>query len=439
MRDLAARLREVVERERAKAPAAAAPPRPAPLGELTYIPDPDGERPFQSVAAALGGSVVDPDGACVMVERRWPADRSHGRKRIEDCAPGGHDPLHLFNARLGGLDDWWRRVVYFDIETTGLSGGAGTLAFLAGCGWFDDAGFTVRQFLLAGPSGERAMLDALGDVLASASLLVTYNGRTFDVPFMETRWAFHRREAPTGDVPHFDMLPPARRLWRRREADGEAGCSLSTLERAVLDFHRTGDVPGFEIPARYFLFLRTGNPTAVEGVLDHNRHDIVSLAVLMAHALWLVREGPDACRTAGEQAALGSLYARAGDTGAATVAFERAAASIDPETRRHALAELALLLRRERRYDEAAGAWQNLLELSGGGTLRPIERQAVEALAIHHEHRRKDAASARRYAQALARQASGRLKDAVARRLERIDRKLARQAGELGLEPKLEP
>jgi uncharacterized protein YprB with RNaseH-like and TPR domain len=111
-------------------------------------------------------------------------------------------------------DGWWRRLVFFDIETTGLSGGAGTLAFLCGVAWFDDEGLRVRQFFLSGPSGEKAMLAGLADVFRDASLLVTYNGRTFDVPLMETRWAFHRAAAPTDGMPHFDMLPPARRLWR---------------------------------------------------------------------------------------------------------------------------------------------------------------------------------------------------------------------------------
>ena len=84
-------------------------------------------------------------------------------------------------------------IVYFDIETTGLSGGAGTVAFLVGCGWFEpDGDFTVRQFFMAGPSGEKPMLQAIARVFDEASLIVTFNGRTFDVPFMETRWALHR-------------------------------------------------------------------------------------------------------------------------------------------------------------------------------------------------------------------------------------------------------
>ena len=111
--------------------------------------------------------------------------------------------------------------MFFDLETTGLSGGAGTLAFLAGCGWFEGEAFRVRQFFLSSPVGRaRDAAPRSAQIFDEASLLVTFNGRTFDVPLMETRWAFHRTAAPTDDLPHFDMLPPARRLWGRRELRG---------------------------------------------------------------------------------------------------------------------------------------------------------------------------------------------------------------------------
>jgi uncharacterized protein YprB with RNaseH-like and TPR domain len=424
MRDLATRLREVVRRERA----ADVPQQPA--RELTYVPDPDPQRAPEEAAAALGGVALDPGGACVVVDRQYPADRSHGRWRIESCVPRADAPLHLLDERTLAHEEWWRRVVFFDIETTGLSGGAGTLAFLAGCGWFEASGdFVVRQFFLVGPAGERAMLDALGRIFEDASMLVTYNGRTFDVPFMETRWAFHRRDAPTGDLAHFDMLPPARRLWSRREmmTPEDEGCSLGALERRVLGFHRSGDVPGFEIPARYFQFLRTGDASLVEGVLDHNRHDLVSLAAVMAHALWLAAEGPQACREPAEQAALGRLYERAQLPERAIEAYELADATGDAEVRRHALARLAVLHRRAARHAEAAAAWQGIVDLvpRGRRTLTSLERRAVEALAIHHEHRAKDLGSARRFAEALGESSTGRQEAERARRLQRLERKMS--------------
>ena len=418
MRDLSARLRDIV--------------RQNPRRELTYVPgDGAGEIEARSLADTLGGRAIGGDGACVELDCVYASDRSYGRRSVDACRPvSGGVPLHLIDPRASSVPEWWRRVVFFDIETTGLSGGAGTIAFLAGCGWFEDEGFRVRQFFLASPRGERAMLDALGDVLSDASLLVTFNGRTFDVPFMEMRWAFHRAAPPTDEIPHVDMLPAARRLWRRRETSSalDGGCNLTSLERAVLDVHRVGDVPGFEIPARYFHFIRTSDQPSVEPVLEHNRLDIVSLAALMSHALWLIGEGPEACREPGEQLALGRLYERAGDRDRAHRSYEMAAASVgDGDVRREALARLAASLRREARFEEAARAWEGVLAVRGRDEASSLDVMANEALAIHHEHRRRDLQTARRYAEALERQASARARRDVDHRIKRIDRKLKRK------------
>jgi hypothetical protein len=403
----------------------------------------------------LGGEPLDDRGSCVVIDRVWQADEWHGRRPVRSFMARPEAPIGLFDARAASAPSWAERVVFFDLETTGLSGGAGTLAFLAGCAWFEDGNLRVRQFFLTAPAGERAMLDALARVFDEATLLVTFNGRTFDIPLMETRWAFHRTAAPTDDLPHFDMLPPARRLWGRRslrdaasdEAVEPASCSLTALERSVLGFHRIGDVPGFEMPARYFHFLRTGDGGVIEGVLDHNRHDLVSLAGVMARALALAEDGPDACHEGIERLALGRLYAGAGQMDRARLCFERAAEDDDRDVRRHALARLAALLGRGGRHDEAAAAWQQVLDLArprstsgmapsarsmgrlasserSASGLGPLERRAMQALAIHHEHRARDLAAAREYADRLNRSASGRARQDAAHRLGRIDRKL---------------
>lgn len=423
MRDLAARLRSIVKQDAARSRTA---PDAAPLRELTYVPDVDGGRDVRRTAADLGGIVhSSQSSSCVAIDRVWPRDAWHGCKQIQTCTPDAASPIALFDPRLATHAAWADRAVFFDVETTGLSGGAGTLAFVAGCGWFEDDGFRVRQFFLSGPADERAMLDALAGVFSRTSLLVTFNGRSFDVPVMEMRWAFHRLDAPTDGLPHFDMLPPARRLWGATEAD----CSLSSLERALFGVHRDLDVPGIEIPTRYFQFLRTGDPSTIEGVLEHNRQDVVSLAVVTAHALAIARGGADGCASPGEQVALARLYERAGEPARAAAAYELAARAPDRTIRRQALAGLAVLRRRERRYDEAAAAWQDVLDLSMLEPSSALSRKAVEALAIHHEHRARDLETARRYAETLGATAKGRLASETTRRLGRLDRKLARREG----------
>ncbi len=426
MRDLAARLRSIVKQDADRARSAS--PDAAPLRELVYVPDIDGGRDVARTAADLGG-VVHSTGSssCVAIDRTWPCEAWHGRKQIQSCALDADAPIALFDPRLTAHSAWADRALFFDVETTGLSGGAGTLAFVAGCGWFDDDGFRVRQFFLSGPADERAMLDALAEMFGTASLLVTFNGRSFDVPVMEMRWAFHRLDAPTDALPHFDMLPPARRLW----GGGESDCSLSTLERSLFGVQRDGDVPGFEIPTRYFQFLRTGDPRTIEGVLEHNRQDVVSLAVVTAHALALARDGVEACESAGEQLAFGRLYERIGDTARATAAYELAARATDRATRRQALAALAVVRRRDGRHDEAAAAWQDVLDLSMFDPTSALSRKAAEALAIHHEHRARDLHTARRYAETLGASATGRKASDARHRLDRLDRKLGKGDGGL--------
>jgi hypothetical protein len=457
MRDLASRLRAIVQAERARSRewVSAEAPREEPADGAEDARRVDAAR-ANALAETLGGTWHEACGsgrgssaglrsACLVIDRTWDPWRSHGRRRIHDCAIGPSAPVGVFDRRIAAVPDWASKLVFFDIETTGLSGGAGTIAFLAGCGWFGDEGFTVRQFLLTGPSGERALLELLEEVFDAASVLVTFNGRTFDVPTMEMRWAFHRQAAPTDDLPHFDMLPVARRLWGFRPSADSAGgrgegpsCSLTALERSVLQFYRVSDVPGFEIPARYFHFLRTGDARVIDGVLEHNRHDLVSLAVLTAHALWLAEMGPDACREPVELIGLGRCYDRAGDVVRAEEAFALAASSDDHAIRGSACAYLAESQRRSGRIDDAARTWQRILDDSPAarGDLAGHERRAAEALAIYLEHRAKDPAAARRYAESLhAAVASGpaRRRDEVAHRIARLDRKIARANDKGGL------
>jgi len=169
---------------------------------------------------------------------------------------------------------------YFDTETTGLSTGAGTVIFLAGVARLDGDGLLVRQFLLPDYQYELPLLRALASELASAQRLVTYNGRSFDMPMLTARLTVNGlfREQSLLPAAHDDLLPDARRLFRRPLG----GARLADVETGVLHVHRTSDCPGSEVPARYFGYLRGGSPDLLAAVLDHNLQDVVSLALLEA-------------------------------------------------------------------------------------------------------------------------------------------------------------
>ncbi len=174
---------------------------------------------------------------------------------------------------------------YFDTETTGLSTGAGTVIFLAGLGWVQGDVFVARQYLLPDYPHEAGLLRGVIRELAGLPRMVTYNGRTFDLPLLATRLTMNGLFAEMAGLPprHDDLLPLARRLWRRPLG----GARLAQVEAGVLGVRRVSDCPGSEVPKRYFSYLRTGSPDALTDVLDHNLQDIASLAMLEAELVRL--------------------------------------------------------------------------------------------------------------------------------------------------------
>jgi uncharacterized protein YprB with RNaseH-like and TPR domain len=169
------------------------------------------------------------------------------------------------------------RLLFLDTETTGLGGGSGTWAFLVGMAWFEASGsLAVEQLLLRSPADEGALIDRIRERVEAAEALVTYNGKTFDLPLLAARTVMTRRPK-LPERPHLDLLHVARRVHRARLAS----CRLVTLESEVLGFVRGPDIEGGEIPARYAHFLRTGDEGALSAVVEHNAWDVASMAALV--------------------------------------------------------------------------------------------------------------------------------------------------------------
>lgn len=394
--------------------------------------DPIGEPARALDLSPLGGAWQRD---CFVVERALDAYANHGRGQVGALASQLREAADEAGHFAGGAPAR-PPFVFLDLETTGLSGGAGTQAFLVGCAWFDDDRFVTKQFLMTRYADERPMLEAVASECARAGALVTFNGKSFDAPVLETRYLFHRLEWFGADVPHVDVLHPARQFWKRDE------CSLVSLEQRLVGHRRRGDVPGFEIPARYFKFVRSGEAAPLGGVLEHNRLDLLSLAALTARLLHLFRLGPDAAHDAREALALGHRYMRAGFEDRARDAYERSIAmSRAPRgafdgAKIDALRALALAWRRAKDHESASRCWHTLLEIRGCPPA--IAREATEALAIHHEHRVHDLVSARSFALRTLENrgdeqwaGARNWAQAVQHRLARLERKLstARQPG----------
>jgi len=386
---------------------------------------------------ALGGEWR---GTTYVVERRFAAACRHGREAIgtfAECLDAASSQATFYAGGAPARTPF----VFFDLETTGLSGGAGTQVFLVGCGSFEaDAGFVTRQFLLTRIADERPMLGAVADELARAGALVSFNGKSFDAPVLETRYLFHRLPSTFRELPHVDVLHPARRFWKARSGGARAlgarafqasdpdSCSLVTLEKQLLGLRRCGDVPGFEIPARYFQFVRSGDPRPLAAVLEHNRLDLLTLAALTARLFHVTLHGPDMARDAREALALGHVYMRADLVSRASDAYSRAVEMtergiVSQVVRIESLRALALTHRRARQYAAAASCWRRLLATPGCPP--PVAREATEALAVHHEHRDRDLEAAKAFAlQSLEVDAQPAWTRAVQHRLARLDRKL---------------
>jgi tetratricopeptide (TPR) repeat protein len=244
----------------------------------------------------------------------------------------------------------------------------------------------VRQFFLRDPGEEGEFLATLDAFLRRFSVLVTFNGKSFDWPLLENRFIGHRqfRRPPLVDPPHIDLLHPARRLWRRRLQS----CALSSLESAILQVERTEeDVPGWMIPSLYFAYLRSGDATALRRVFYHNLYDILSLAILAIHLDHVLADPmAGAVRDAPDFVCLARQYDLAGDTDRAIACLEAALQhEPGPEDRREALTRLAAIHKRERRWDVALALWDRLLEEGTEAALFALVERAK-----YYEHVERD-------------------------------------------------
>lgn len=332
-------------------------------------------------------------GEYFLARESLPFGRPYGKLRVADVSTSDLRSLDLFVEEAVLPDP--AELVYLDTETTGLAGGTGTCAFLIGIGVIEGSDFVVRQFFLRDYPEEKAILAALADELSRYKGLVTFNGKTFDVPLLETRYTLARQRSPFGRMIHLDLLHPARRLWKLRLER----CHLTHLEQEVLGISRKGDVPGSEIPGIYFDYLRTGDARGLQPVFFHNSLDIVTLAALTAEMARIVRvesalaagEAIEAIVPGGDTPgldlfSLSRIFERTGDSEKSVSVCRRAIASGLPVSfEPRALWHLATQHKRRREYEQAVEIWHEITRRESDGFL-----DALEQLAIHAEHRLRD-------------------------------------------------
>jgi uncharacterized protein YprB with RNaseH-like and TPR domain len=348
---------------------------------------------------------------------------SHGHTIVCDTTFHGSE-IQLARERLtsANITTHIETTLFIDTETTGLAGGTGTHVFLVGLGSFIDGGFRVRQFFLRHPGEERALLAAVVAELDNSSCLVTYNGRSFDIPMLQTRFRMHHHQCPLPES-HFDLLHTARAIWKHRLPS----CSLGSVERDILGIARVDDAPGWAIPQIYFDYLQSRNVDTLSNVFNHNRQDIISLARIAA-LVHSYQTGNATPLHPTDRLCVALLQLRLGDIERAlpVIVSESGSALIPSQLRHKAIRDVSTVLKRHRRFNDALELWERGLS----DPSRAVRSFAAEELAKHLEHRTGDhdraLTLARRAADGARLVQDHQMANAFDRRVRRLEEKLRR-------------
>ena len=323
------------------------------------------------------------------VESEYPIDYLHGKTTINIDVPLSVIADWVGNPSVNEIHS--QELSFIDVESTGLSGGTGTYAFLIGVGKFEQDRYRIVQYFMNDPTYEPAQLAALEQFLASVKSIVSFNGKAFDIPLLNARYTFHGWKSPFKDMIHIDLLHLARRLWRDRIPSR----TLSNLEFEILRSERTEeDIPGWMVPSIYFEYLQDRDPRPLKRIFYHNEIDVLSLSALLNHmAGLLVDPLSRGHHHASDLLAIGRLYEDIGNNDAAVSLYTRGLEHDDITSQRinkeimfRALYRLSMIYNRSEEFSKAIRVWQK------AATNQHIE-SCIE-LAKYFEHRTKDYGSA---------------------------------------------
>ncbi|MCU0242184.1 MAG: tetratricopeptide repeat protein, partial [Vicinamibacteria bacterium] len=332
--------------------------------------------PQKLEALIPGQEIVNERGHFLRVERRQPLDLLHGALPLSRLMSLRRARLSILVGEEDAAQFDAQQAVFLDTETTGLAGGTGTAAFLVGLGYVEQDRFVLRQYFMRDYDEEPAMIAALAEDLGRFSQIVTFNGKMFDVPLLESRFRLNRRRFPLSQAAHVDLLHPARRLWKARLES----CRLQHLEAALLGLPRRNDIPGEEIPQAYFDFIRHGDGRRMAQVIEHNRQDILSLAALLAVACDVLEEGR--ATDPRDILSVARVFERAGHEARAEAEYRRVIEmGTHGELRQAARLRLAADLKRRGQLAAAVELWE--------ATRKEDDLSATRELAMFYEHRQR--------------------------------------------------
>jgi len=335
-----------------------------------------GRHVIESVLA--GYDEITPLGSAFVVRRDFPMDYRHGV--VDLCTRENVDILGQW-CKLDRLADKdLGKYVFLDTETSGLAGGTGTYAFLIGLGFHTPEGFRLLQLFMREPGEEAALLAALARIIDPFEVVVTFNGKSFDIPLLNTRHVINKIPTPFEEMAHVDLLPLARRIWKNRLPSR----ALKSLEVDILSLPRTDDeVPGELIPELYFNYLRSGDARPLAGVFYHNGMDIVSLAALFNYTSKMLSNPFGNVPEGLDLVAIARLYEELGHLETALQLYEKCLEFDLPRPFFvQTMMRFAQLHRKNGRIQEAVNLWVKALEYD-------VYEAGIE-LAKYFEHQLRD-------------------------------------------------
>jgi len=339
-------------------------------------------------SVVAGAFYPTPRGEVFVAEQTYPSDYIYGSAPLLSSFPLSYIAQWANDSAIEKFH--LSKFAFLDTETSGLSGGTGTYAFLVGVARFIDNQFVLQQFFMRDPAEEPALLEGIANFLAPCQSLVTFNGKSFDAPLLSTRYRLHQIPIPYKDYSHLDLLPLARRLWRDRLESR----ALKYLEEHVLGLKRSSEeVPGYEIPWLYFDYLRTGDARPLGGVFYHNAMDVVAMAALLAHMNDMLQNPYEGKVQHGlDFIALGKLFEDLGHWDEAARLFERGLESqLNEADFGLAVKRLSILQKKRGDIGEAIRLWESAAERG--------HLYAFIELAKYYEHKQRDAKSALKWAE----------------------------------------
>jgi uncharacterized protein YprB with RNaseH-like and TPR domain len=365
------------------------------LRQLDNLPHRKGSIQYHTTRAGsdtqidkvINGKFEDsPYGVYFCRYKKFPLDYIHGTVKISSYSEKSPTLLSLVGKSTDFNGSDLSRTVFIDTETTGLSGGSGICAFLVGVGYFTEEGFCIAQYFMTDFNEEKALLYQINRLTEDFDILVSYNGKCFDLPLLLSRNVYHQLKTSLSNIPHLDLLFTVRRHWKHKLPD----CTLGTVESQIIKAPRKGDIPSYLIPETYFEYLRSKNANPLKAIFYHNQQDILSLVALATKACQVFENPKEETEGLADILELGKVYeglSQFNDSIALYNQFEETASG--KTNRGPLLFRIAFNYKRLKNWSKAAETWRKYISTEKFHPVPYIE------LAKYYEHKERDYSKAR--------------------------------------------